>query len=123
MSTAPQIVYITITGGKQVHHLPHFRQMFNSTRLAVLFNNPVDLAAILIKNPRKIGPRRATILFDLATNGVTKGQRHVGRTALKLCAKSVGRHVNIDGMITDRVFNKASNARLKNWAQDKNTLV
>ena len=97
--------------------------MFNSTRLAVLFNNPTDLAAILIKNPRKIGPRRATILFQLATNGVTKGQRHVGRLALKQCAKSVGRHVNFDGTISDRVFNKASNARLMNWAQDKNTNV
>jgi hypothetical protein len=97
--------------------------MFNSTRLAVLFNNPVDLAAILIKNPKKIGPRRATILFNLATNGVSKGQRHVGRLALKQCAKSVGRHVNFDGSISDRVFNKASNARLMNWAQDKNTNV
>lgn len=95
--------------------------MFNSTRLAVLFNNPTDLAAILIKNPRKIGPRRATILFNLAAHGVTKGQRHVGRLALKQCAKSVGRHVNFDGTISDRVFNKASNARLMNWAQDKNT--
>jgi hypothetical protein len=97
--------------------------MFNSTRLAVLFNNPVDLAALLIKNPRKIGPRRAHLLFDLAANGVTKGQRHVGRLALKQCAKSVGRHVNFEGTITDRVFNKASNLRLKNWAQDKNTTV
>lgn len=97
--------------------------MFNSTRLAVLFNNPVDLAAILITKPRKIGPRRATILFNLAANGVTKGQRHVGRNALKQCAKVVGRHVNFDGSISDRVFNKASNARLMNWAQDKNTNV
>lgn len=97
--------------------------MFNSTRLAVLFNNPVDLAAILITKPRKIGPRRAQLLFNLAAEGVTKGQRHVGRSALKQCAMFVGRHKNVDGIITDRVFNKASNLRLKNWAQDRNTTV
>lgn len=97
--------------------------MFNSTRLAVLFNNPTDLAAILIKNPKKIGPRRATILFQLAAHSDQKHQRKLGRDALKQCAKVVGRHVNFDGTITDRVFNKASNARLMNWAQDKNTSV
>jgi hypothetical protein len=97
--------------------------MFNSTRLAVLFNNPTDLASILINNPRKIGPRRATILFDLATSGDHKSNRKLGRDALKQCAKSVNRHLNVDGNICDRVFNKASNARLRNWAQDKNTTV
>ncbi len=97
--------------------------MFNSTRLAVLFNNPTDLAAILITKPRKIGPRRAQVLFDLATQGVTKGQRQIGRLALKQCAKSVGRHVDADGNFSDRVFNKASTLRLTFWAQDKNTTV
>jgi hypothetical protein len=97
--------------------------MFNSTRLAVLFNNPAQLAEILIAKPRKIGPRRATVLFQLAAHSDHKHARKLGRDALKQCAKSVGRHVNFDGTISDRVFNKASNARLMNWAQDKNTMV
>lgn len=97
--------------------------MFNSTRLAVLFNNPTDLASILIKNPRKIGARRAQILFDLAVTGDHKETRKMGRDALKQCAKSCNRHLNVEGKITDRVFNKASTLRLKFWAQDKNTPV
>ena len=109
--------------GKRVTHSLIFPEMFNSTRLAVLFNNPTDLASILVKNPKKIGPRRATILFHLAAHSNTKHERKLGRDALKQCAKVVGRHVNFDGSISDRVFNKASNARLMNWAQDKNTNV
>lgn len=93
-----------------------------SSMLAVLRGDDAALVAILNKNPRVIGARRATRLLEI-TRGDDKNLAQSARRALKFCAKSAGRHVNFDGTITDRVFNKASNARLARWAQDLPTAV
>ena len=92
--------------------------MFTSTRFFVLTGNSEALAVSLIKNPKVIGPKRAQMLFNLAAIDNNK----IGRDALKLCAKKANRH-HVDGLINDRVFNKASTMRLKFWAQNKNTPV
>lgn len=92
--------------------------MFTSTRFFVLTGNSEALAVSLIKNPKVIGPKRAQMLFNLAAIDHNK----IGRDALKLCAKVANRH-HVDGLINDRVFNKASTMRLKFWAQNKNTPV
>ena len=92
--------------------------MFTSTRFFVLTGNSEALAVSLIKNPKVIGPKRAQMLFNLAAIDHNK----LGRDALKLCAKVANRH-HVDGLINDRVFNKASTKRLQFWAQNKNTPV
>lgn len=99
--------------------------MFGSTKLAVLFNNPSELATILIHNPRKIGAKRVAMLLE-ATKSDDKTLRHKARFALKMCAWANKRHnviMNGETILKDRVFNKASNARLAFWAQDMNTPV
>ena len=96
------------------------------SRFFVLTNNAESLAVNLINAPKIIGRRRASMLFDLAFNGNTKAERKLGRDALKACATAANRHRVIfkgEVMHSDRVFNKASNARLQNWAQNLNTTV
>jgi hypothetical protein len=96
------------------------------TRFFVITNNAESLAVALINNPKIVGRRRAQMLFDLAASGDTKAERKLGRDALKLCARAANRHrVIFQGEVlhTDRVFNKASNLRLKFWAQNSNTPV
>jgi hypothetical protein len=90
---------------------------------AIRFISPAMLAERVIGNPTVIGPNRATALFNLATTGATPTRRALGRRALQAAAKAGGRHVLVYGVFSDRVFSKASNARLKNWAQNINTPV
>ena len=94
--------------------------------IAIRFVSPSTLAEVIIANPTAIGPNRAGALFKLATDGVTPSRRSLGRRALQAAAKAASRDVSLkaDGTpINNRVFSKASNARLRNWAQDRNTLV
>jgi hypothetical protein len=96
------------------------------SRLHVLTGNAESLAVNLINGPKIIGRRRASMLFNLAFNGDTKAQRKLGRDALKACATAANRHRVIfrgEVLHSDRVFNKASNARLEKWAQNLNTTV
>lgn len=96
------------------------------TRFFVITNNAESLAVALKNAPKIIGRRRAQMLFDLAAFGDTKAERKLGRDALKLCARAANRHrVVFQGEVlhADRVFNKASNLRLKFWAQNVNTPV
>ena len=74
------------------------------------------VASLLIARPRVIGGHRATLLLNLAQTD------RLGRRALQACAKAANRH-HVDGMLNDRVFNKASNKRLAQWAQDRNSRV
>lgn len=92
------------------------------TRFFVITNNAESLAAALIKSPQIIGRRRAQMLFDLAVLSDNKAAKSSARLALKLCAKAANRH-HVDGLINDRVFNKASTHRLMFWAQNINTPV
>jgi hypothetical protein len=91
--------------------------------IAIRLISPATLAEAIIANPTVIGPTRATALFNLATQGATPSRRALGRRALQSAAKAAGRHVAPSSPINDRVFHKASNARLRNWAQDRNTPV
>ena len=96
------------------------------SRLHVLTGNAESLAHNLINAPKIIGRRRASMLFNLAFNGDTKAERKLGRDALKACATAANRHRVIfrgEVLHSDRVFNKASNARLEKWAQNLNTTV
>ncbi len=116
----PQIRYCMFNEVRDPHLVitnPH-GVMFTSTRFFVLTGNSEALAVSLIKNPKVIGPKRAQMLFNLAAVDNNK----IGRDALKLCAKAANRH-HVDGLINDRVFNKASTKRLQFWAQNKNTPV
>lgn len=91
--------------------------------IAIRFVSPALLAERVIANPTVIGPNRAGALFNLATSGATHSRRALGRRALQAAAKAAGRHVSPFATIHDRVFNKASNARLAQWAQDRNSKV
>jgi len=91
--------------------------------VAIRFVSPALIAERVISRPTVIGPNRAGALFKLATNGATKSRRALGRQALQSAARAAGRHVAPFATINDRVFNKASNARLRNWAQNLNTPV
>lgn len=96
--------------------------MFNSTRFFCLTGNAEALAVCLIENPKIIGPKRAQMLFNLATADNNK----IGRTALQKCAQAANRHrviFNGEVMHNNRVFSKASTKRLMFWAQNKNTPV
>ena len=90
---------------------------------AIRFVSPALIAERVISRPTVIGPNRAGALFNLATNGATSSRRTLGRRALQAAAKAAGRHIAPSSPIHDRVFNKASNARLRNWAQNINTPV
>ena len=117
---ADRVAIIRTTRGRDPHLVitNPLRVMFTSTRFFVLTGNAEALAAQLIKTPKVIGPKRAQMLFNLAAIDNNK----IGRDALKQCAKKANRH-HVDGLINDRVFNKASTLRLKFWAQNKNTPV
>jgi hypothetical protein len=90
---------------------------------AIRFVSPALIAERVISRPTIIGPNRAGALFNLATNGATRTRRALGRRALQVAARAAGRHVAASTLLNDRVFNKASNARLRNWAQNLNTPV
>ena len=95
--------------------------MLKST--AIRFVSPALLAEAIIARPSILGPNRAGALFNLASNGATSTRRSLGRRALQAAAKAAGRHTTTSTLLNDRVFNKASNARLRNWAQNLNTPV
>jgi len=95
--------------------------MIKST--AIRFVSPALLAEAIIARPSILGPNRAGALFNLAAKGATSSRRSLGRRALQAAAKAAGRHVAASSPINDRVFNKASNARLAQWAQDRNSKV
>jgi hypothetical protein len=92
-----------------------------STRFAALMGDAEECAAKLIARPRVIGAYRAALLLNLAQSN------RLGRRALQACAKAANRHAvrHADGTTTqnDRVFSKASNQRLSQWAQDRNSAL
>ena len=90
---------------------------------AIRFVSPAMIAERVISRPVIIGPNRAGALFKLATKGATPSRRALGRQALQSAARAAGRHVAPFSPIHDRVFNKASNARLVQWSQDRNSKV
>ena len=86
----------------------------------------VAVAKITIRQPIVVGRHRAQWLFDLATSDVAlPEERKLGRKALQVAADAAGRSVvTINGRtIGDRVYSKASNLRLRNWSQDRNSAV
>lgn len=90
---------------------------------AIRFVSSSLIAERVISRPSIIGPNRAGALFNLAANGATSTRRSLGRRALQAAARAAGRHTTTSTLLNDRVFNKASNARLRNWAQNLNTPV
>jgi hypothetical protein len=96
------------------------------TRTSVPTIIAVALAKRTIKEPTIVGRHRAQWLFDLATSEVAlPSERKLGRQALQAAADAAGRSViTVNGQtIGDRVYSKASNRRLRNWSQDRNTPV
>ena len=96
------------------------------TRTSISTVVAVALAKRTINEPVVIGRHRAQWLFDLATNDLAlPSERKLGRKALQVAADAAGRSVVTigDRTIGDRVFSKASNLRLRNWSQDRNTPV
>jgi len=97
------------------------------TRTSIPTIVAVALAKRTIKEPTIVGRHRAQWLFDLATSETAlKAERQLGRQALQAAADAAGRSIITlaDGStIGDRVFSKASNRRLRNWSQDRNTPV
>jgi hypothetical protein len=87
-----------------------------STRFAAFIGDAERVAALLQQRPRVIGAYRATMLLNLAQTN------RQGRRALQACAKAANRH-HVEGMLNDRVFNKASTKRLAMWAQDRNSKI
>lgn len=93
------------------------------TRTSIPTVVAVAVARVTIRQPHVVGRHRAQWLFDLATSeAALPAERALGRKALQAAAKAAGRH-QFDGILRDRVFNKASNRRLRNWSQDHNTPV
>lgn len=91
-----------------------------STRFAAFLGDAERVASLLIARPRVIGAHRASLLLNLAQTD------RLGRRALQQCARAAGRHCVIhNGNTTqhDRVFNKASNRRLAQWAMDRPSSV
>jgi hypothetical protein len=96
------------------------------TRTSVPTIIAVALAKRTIKEPTIVGRHRAQWLFDLATSEVAlPSERKLGRQALQAAADAAGRSViTVNGQtIGNRVYSKASNRRLRNWSQDRNTPV
>jgi hypothetical protein len=91
-------------------------KLIPSSRFAAFMGDAERVAQILINRPQVIGAHRATLLLNLAQTD------RLGRRALQACAKAANRH-HVDGTLNDRVFNKASNARLSRWAMDRNSAV
>jgi hypothetical protein len=96
------------------------------TRTAIPTVVAVAVAKITIRQPAIIGRHRAQWLFDLATSDLAlPEERKLARKALQTAADAAGRSVvTINGKtIGDRVYSKASNLRLRNWSQDRNSAV
>lgn len=97
------------------------------TRTSIPTVVAVALAKRTIKEPVIVGRHRAQWLFDLATSETAlEAERKLGRQALQAAADAAGRSVITlaDGRtVGDRVFSKASNRRLRQWSQDRNTAV
>lgn len=90
-----------------------------SSRFAAFMGDAERVAQILINRPQVIGAHRAALLLNLAQTN------RLGRRALQACADAAGRSAITRNGVTigDRVFNKASNKRLAQWAMDRNTPV
>ena len=97
------------------------------TRTSIPTVVAVALAKVTIRQPHIIGRHRAQWLFDLATSDVAlDAERKLGRKALQAAADAAGRSIITlaDGRtIGDRVYSKASNRRLRQWSQDRNSAV
>ena len=97
------------------------------TRTSIPAVVAVALAKITIRQPHIIGRHRAQWLFDLATSeAALKEERKLARKALQIAADAAGRSIITlaDGrQIGNRVYSKASNRRLRNWSQDRNSPV
>lgn len=91
-------------------------KLIPSSRFAAFLGDAERVAQILINRPQVIGAHRSTLLLNLAQTD------RLGRRALQACAKAANRH-HVDGQHNDRVFNKASNARLARWAMDRPSAV
>ena len=101
-----------------------YRHNLPTSRLAKVV--AVALAKVTIAQPMVLGRHRAQWLFDLATSQTAlKAERKLARKALQAAADAAGRSsITIgDHTIGDRVFSKASNARLVRWSQNRNTAV
>ena len=86
----------------------------------------VAVAKVTVARPHIIGRHRAQWLFDLATSETAlKEERKVARQALQAAADAAGRSIITKGdkTIGNRVYSKASNRRLRNWSQDRNSPV
>ena len=104
-------------------HNPQGSMSDRLTRTSIPTIVAVALAKRTIKEPVIVGRHRAQWLFDLATSeAAMPAERALGRKALQAAAKAAQRH-QLDGNLKDRVFNKASNRRLRNWSQDRNSPV
>lgn len=96
------------------------------TRTSIPTVVAVALAKVTIRQPIVVGRHRAQWLFDLATSDTAlPAERKLGRQALQAAADAAGRSAITvgDRTIGDRVYSKASNRRLRNWSQDRNTPV
>ena len=98
---------------------------FTSTRIPTMIM--VALAKRSIQAPGKIGRHRAQWLLDLYRSSTAlPAERALGRKALQACADAVGRSAITlanGRLIGDRVYTKASTARLARWARDIGTDV
>ena len=90
------------------------------TRTSIPAILAIAVARATIKNPSPIGRHRAQWLCDLALS--QDPQAGLGRQALQAACKAAGRHTGAN-LPADRVFNRASNRRLRNWSQDRNSPV
>jgi hypothetical protein len=97
------------------------------TRTSIPTAVAVAVAKVTIRHQAIVGRHRAQWLFDLATSEVAlPSERKLGRQALQAAADAAGRSSITLGdgrTIGDRVFSKASNLRLRNWSQDRNSPV
>lgn len=97
------------------------------TRTSIPTIVAVALARRTILDQSIVGRHRAQWLFDLATSEVAlPAERKLGRKALQAAADAAGRSVITLGdgrTIGDRVYSKASNRRLRQWSQDRNSKV
>ena len=98
---------------------------FTNTRIPTIC--AIALAKRSIQAPGKIGRHRAQWLLDLYRNSMAlPAERALGRKALQACADAVGRSAITlanGRLIGDRVYTKASTARLARWARDLGTDV
>ena len=97
------------------------------TRTSIPTAVAVAVAKVTIRHQCVVGRHRAQWLCDLATGDTAlPEERKLGRKALQSAADAAGRSILTlaDGRtIGNRVFSKASNRRLRNWSQDRNSPV